>query len=140
MEFRRFDDTLYVRMDKGEEIVETLTHLAKRENLRLAEISGIGATNDFTVGLYNLAEHEYHANTFEGDHEIVSLLGTLTIRHGEPYLHLHMSCAEGDGSVVGGHLTRAVVSATCEVVLRLSQGRVERRHDEDVGLNLFSFQ
>ena len=44
-----------------------------------------------------------------------------------------------DGSVVGGHLNSATVSATCEMFITVLDGTVERRRDDEVGLNLFEF-
>ena len=41
--------------------------------------------------------------------------------------------------MVGGHLNRAMVSATCEMVVTVVPGTVERVFHEDVGLNLFQF-
>lgn len=43
------------------------------------------------------------------------------------------------GQVFGGHLNRAVVSATCEMVVTVIDGKIDRYYDEDVGLNLFKF-
>ena len=37
------------------------------------------------------------------------------------------------------HLNRAMVSATCEMVINIINGRVDRYFDEDIGLNLFEF-
>ena len=59
--------------------------------------------------------------------------------NGEYYAHLHMSAGNDKGEVFGGHLNRAMISATCELVIHVIDGRVERRHDEEVGLNLFEF-
>ena len=39
----------------------------------------------------------------------------------------------------GGHLNRAVISATCEMVITVIDGRVDRFHSEEIGLNLFQF-
>ena len=39
----------------------------------------------------------------------------------------------------GGHLNRAEVSATCEMVIRLIDGRIDRQYDDVTGLNLFKF-
>ena len=73
MEYRRFKDTLFIRMDKGEEILEQLEKVCTAERVKLAQVSAIGAINEFTVGVLRTAEKQYKANNFTGDHEIVSL-------------------------------------------------------------------
>lgn len=139
MEYKRFDNTIVARIDRGEEILEQLKEIALKEEIRLAQISALGAVGDFTVGVFHTAEKEYHANRFTGDWEIVSLTGSITQMNGEYYAHLHMSAGGTDGAVVGGHLNSATVSATCEMFITVYDGTVGRRRDEDVGLNLFSF-
>ena len=52
MEYRRFDDKIVARIDRGEEILEQVKELARRENITLASVTALGATNDFTVGVY----------------------------------------------------------------------------------------
>ena len=139
MEYRRFGDTVVLRIDRGEEILEQLKNVALKEEIRLAEISALGAVNDFTVGVFKTDEKKYYANHFEGAFEIVSLVGTISTMNGEFYAHLHMSAGNDRGEVFGGHLNRAVISATCEMVVRVVDGRVDRSFAEDVGLNLFKF-
>lgn len=139
MEYRRFEDTIIIRMDPGEEILSTLNDVALREDIRLAEVSALGAINEFTVGLYDRGEHRYHSNSFAFDAEIVSLTGTITYANELPYLHLHMSAADKDGRVFGGHLNRAVVSCTCEMAVRLIPGEVGRIQNPETGLNIFQF-
>ena len=111
----------------------------EKENIRLASVEALGATDEFTVGVYNVDEHQYHALTFTGAHEIVSLTGTVNTMNGEYYSHLHMSAANESGAVVGGHLNAARVSATCEMVIRVIDGAVDRFKDDVTGLNLFKF-
>ncbi len=139
MEYKRFQNRIGARIDRGEEIQAQLKEIALREGIRLAEISALGAVNDFTVGVYDTVARKYAANQFAGPFEIVSLTGTLTRQEGKPSLHLHMSCGDGEGRVFGGHLNRAVISATAEIVIRRIPGEVGRRHDETIGLNLFDF-
>lgn len=43
------------------------------------------------------------------------------------------------GQVFGGHLNRTIVSATCEMVINIIDGKVDRYFDEEIGLNLFKF-
>ena len=139
MEYRRFEDTVIVRMDRGEEITEQLQKVAEKEGIRLASVSALGAVNDFTVGVFNTVEKKYYSNHFEGPFEIVSLTGTISTKDGAFYQHLHMSAGDDKGSVFGGHLNRAIVSATCEMVIRVINGEVERAFSEEIGLNLFRF-
>ena len=106
MEYRRFGDTLVVRLDPGEEIVEQLLAVAAQEKIHLAEINGLGAVREFTAGVFRLAEKQFQGNEFRGEFEIVSLTGTLTEQDGKPYAHLHMSAGDREGRVFGGHLSQ----------------------------------
>ena len=140
MEYRKFGNTIFARIDRGEEILEKLKEISVKENIKLAHVSALGATNDFTVGVFNVDEKKYYANSFSGNFEIVSLTGTVTTMDGEFYAHLHMSAGNDKGEVFGGHLNRARISATCEMVITVTDGKVERKFNEDVVLNLFDFE
>ena len=139
MEYRRFGNTIVARIDRGEEILAAVREIAGAEHIQLASVSALGATNDFTVGVYNVDEKQYHANDFKGNFEIVSLTGTINTMDGGSYTHLHMSAGDEKGQVFGGHLNRAVVSAVCEMVITVIDGVVDRRFSEEIGLNLFRF-
>ena len=139
MEYRRFGDTIVARIDKGEEIVGQVRELALKEGIKLASVQALGAVDDFTVGVFKTDEKKYYSNSFKGSYEIVSLTGTINTMDGEFYSHLHMSAGDDKGQVFGGHLNRAQVSATCEMVINLIPGRVDRYFDEESGLNLFKF-
>ena len=139
MEYRRFGDTVVARIDKGEEIVEQVMELVSRERIALASVRALGAVNRFTAGVFKTEEKEYLSNEFQGSFEIVSLTGTVNTMEGRPYCHLHISAGNEKGEVFGEHLNRAEVSATCELVMQVIDGQVDRRFDPDIGLNLFKF-
>ncbi len=139
MDYRRFGDTIVVRIDRGEEILAKMKEMALKENIKLASVTALGAVGDFTVGVFHVDEKKYEANHFTGEFEIVSLTGTISTMKGEYYAHLHMSAGDEKGHVFGGHLNEAIVSATCEMVVQVIDGQVDRVFDEDVGLNLFKF-
>ena len=139
MQFRHFGNKYFVRIDRGEEIMNSLKKFCEEEKITLAEVKALGAVDDFTVGLFDVKEKKYHSNNFKFDAEITSLWGTVTTMNGEVYLHIHMSAGDIHGQVYGGHLSRAVVSATCEMIIDVSEGIVERKMNDDVGLNLFEF-
>jgi predicted DNA-binding protein with PD1-like motif len=139
MDYKRFGNTIIARMDKGEEILQQLEVISQKENIRLASVSALGATNDMTVGVFRTGEKKYYANHFTGDMEIVSLTGTVSTMDGNYYAHLHMSAGDADGHVFGGHLNRCVISATCEMVIQVIDGEVDREFNQEVGLNTFRF-
>ncbi len=139
MDYRRFGSHIIARFDRGEEILACLKEVALKENIKLASVSALGAVDDFTVGVYKVDEKKYYSNHFAGAFEIVSLTGTISTMNGEYYAHLHMSAGDDKGAVFGGHLNAARISATCEMVIDVIDGVVERRADLEVGLNLFEF-
>ena len=139
MDYRRFNNTIIARIDKGEEILEKIKEIALKENIKLANINALGAINNFTVGVFKVNEKKYYSNKFEGNFEIVSLTGTVNTMNGEFYTHIHMSAGNDNGEVYGGHLNTAVVSATCEMVINIIEGTVDRYFDKEIGLNLLKF-
>lgn len=139
MEYRRFNNTIVCRIDRGEEILDKIKEVALKENIKLANVNALGATNEFTVGVFKPEEKKYYSNEFKGDFEIVSLTGTINTMNREFYTHIHMSAGNDKGEVFGGHLNKAVVSATCEMIINIIDGVVDRKFDEDIGLNLFKF-
>lgn len=141
MEYRRFGSKLVVRLERGEEVCAKLLELAERENIRTAAVSGIGASNDVTLGVFDTGTKYYNKTVYNAtDYEIGSVTGNLSRQGDKPYLHLHAVIGSPVmGECHAGHLNAAVISATCELVVDLIEGEVGRRFAEDIGLNLFEF-
>ena len=136
MQFKKFNNKYIVRIDKGEEIVETLKKFCKDNKIKLGSVSGIGAANKIVLGLFETATKKYHSQEFNGDFEIVPLAGNISTMNGETYLHLHANIADTKHNSFGGHLTSAIVSATFEAVIDSINGEVERKFNDEIGLNL----
>ena len=140
MEFKKFSDTYVVRLDRGEEIIASLTELCTKEKIVLGSIEGLGAADHVVVGLYNVGKKEYHKTEFNGPMEITALTGNVSRKDGEVYLHIHISLCDEQMRLLGGHLNECRISATCELFVRAIPGQVNRRFDADgVGLNLYEF-
>jgi len=139
MEYKRFNNTILARIDKGEEIIEKLMEICEKEKVKLANVNALGAVNDFTVGLFDTGEKKYYSTNYTGDYEIVSLTGSVSTMDGKLYNHIHMSAGDRENKVVGGHLNRALVGATCEMFIFVVDGQVDRKFNQEVGLNLLKF-
>lgn len=140
MEYQKFNDTYVLRINKGEEVVSKIKELCEKEDIKLAEITGLGASNLVEIGLFNVNTKEYKTNTFEGMFEITSLIGNVTTKNNETYLHIHINFSDDTNEVKGGHLVRCIISATSEIIINKINGRVERELSEKIGLNLMKFE
>jgi len=137
MKSRKFGDRWFVRIDRGEEIVETLKTFCRKRRIRLGTVTGIGATDRAVVGLFRTDTREYVTRELTGDMEITNLAGNISTLEGRAYLHLHVTLSDPEYRAWGGHLTSAIVSGTLEAVVQEVEGSLERVFDEQVGLNLF---
>ena len=139
MEYKKVKNHIIVRLDVGEEIISSIMNILKNEKISFATVSGIGATNDFTVGTYDVTNQLYKKSNYKGVYEIVSLLGNTSTMNNEPYIHIHMSAADKNNNVVGGHLNEAYISATAEIILNIIETNVDRIKNSNTELNVFMF-
>lgn len=140
MEYRRFGDSLVVRVDRGEELLSALEKVAVQEKIKLATVQGIGACDRVKISLYNVAERSYNPNELHEELELTSLNGNITTKDGEYYGHYHATFGRADGTVMGGHLNEAYISGTGEIFIHMISGELDRTKDEtETGLNLFDF-
>lgn len=139
MEYRCFGETYIVRLDPDEEILTKLAVLAEKEQIRLAEVSGLGALKELRVCVFDTAEKVFYDSSYTEALELLSLSGTITEKEGKPYLHIHAAAGDGTGRAVGGHLKEAIVSATAEIVVHVINGSVGRSFHDKIGLNLLDF-
>jgi hypothetical protein len=139
MVYKLFEDTLVLRLEKGEEVLSSIKKVCETEDIKLGTISGLGAIDYLSVGLYKTKEKEYISNVYQDEFEISSLIGNVTTKNSRVYLHIHANFSDIKNRVVGGHLNKAIVSATAEIFIRKINGSVERELDDVIGLNLMKF-
>lgn len=139
MEYKRFGNKVIARIDKGEEIVASVKEICEKNNIRLGSITGIGAVNKASIGLFETATKQYFIKELEGEMEIPCIVGNISQKNGEIYLHLHVTLADKTFQAYGGHLNYAHVSAISEIVIDIFEGTLERTFNEELGLNSLSF-
>ena len=139
MEYRKLGDTIVLCLMRGEEVLASIRAVCNAEQVRLAEISALGAADHAEIGVYQLAERRFLPRTLEGEMEICALTGNVTRCGDELYLHLHGSLADAEGRVYGGHVNEIRISATAEIFIRLLPGEINRRRDGELGIFLMDF-
>ena len=139
MEYKRIDNTIIARIDRGESIAEKIQKIATAENIKVAQVSGIGAASHLEIGCYQVSEKQYIKHVYDGDFEITSLLGNISQKDGEFYLHLHINAADEKGTAYAGHFNEGIIGGTCELFINIIDTTVERQYDDETGLNVFKF-
>lgn len=139
MEYRKFGSMYVIRLDKGDEIVASLKSLCKSNSITLGWVSGIGAVNKATIGLFETETKRYLSSELSGDFEITALSGNISTMDGEIYLHLHATLSDIKHQTFGGHLNSAFISATGELIVSSIEGAVDREFSSEIGLNLMNF-
>jgi predicted DNA-binding protein with PD1-like motif len=68
--------------------------------------------------------------------ELLSLIGDVALKDGEPQVHPHVVIGKRDGTAHGGHLLQAHVRPTCELVLTESPAHLRKEFDPAAGVAL----
>jgi len=132
----RGERTFVAVFDKDDEVVEGLTAFARRQTLRTSHVTAIGALKDVTLGYFDPVTKNYRKIPVREQVEVLSLLGVITLDGELPKLHAHIVVGGADGNARGGHLLKAHVWPTLEVVIEEVPHYLQRRTDPETGLAL----
>ena len=119
MNYKNFGKTYIINLETHEEFTRELKKFCIENNIFNAKVSAIGAINSVTLGFFDTQKQEYIEQSMHKPFELSSLIGTITTNNigEEPRLHVHATISDKDFRTYGGHLFRAVVSKTIEIVL-----------------------
>jgi uncharacterized protein len=123
--------------ETGDEVIEGLQQFAKETQATAADFTGLGALSDVVVGYFDWEKKDYQKIPVAEQVEVVSLTGNFALgENDKPALHAHIVVAMSDGHTRGGHLLKAHVRPTLEVVVTESPTHLRRKHDPESGLAL----
>jgi len=129
--------TYVLIFDTGDELASGLKKFASEFNLSAASFTAIGALSSVKLGWFDWTTKKYKAAVeLEEQVELLSLIGDIALKDGEPQVHAHVVIGKSDGTAHGGHLLKAVVRPTCEVVLTESPAHLQKQFDSESGLAL----
>jgi len=127
-----------LRLPPGTDLLDGLTSAAKDREITAAWVNVIGAVRKLTFGFYDQETKEYTTLTHDGELEIASAMGNVSMKDGDPFVHLHVVCSGTDGRAIGGHLMPGTEVFVAEVLFQTFRGEGPvREQDEDTGLALW---
>lgn len=113
----------------------TLRQFCQRKRLTNVWFFGIGAVDEVELNVYETTKKGYRKRVFKQQLELVSVNGNVSA---DGTLHAHGAFADRSYQTFGGHIKRAVVSVTGELVLIPLPGKLERAYDRQTDLNLLN--
>lgn len=142
MDYKKMKDTLYIRIDQGENVVEKILDVCEKENIQGGYFQGIGACSRVVVSTYLAEKQEFTDHTISGMIEMISLMGNISSDdEGKQYQHSHgvFSYLKEDGemAVIAGHLKEAKIGYTGEIVLTPSEEKIGRMFDPNIGIDVW---
>lgn len=122
--------------DIGDEVIAALKDFAQREKLASSHFTAIGAFSDLTVAYFDWERKKYLDIPIPEQVEVLTLAGDIGEKDGQPALHAHVVVGKRDGSAHGGHLRKAHVRPTLELILTESPRHLQKTMNSQVGLAL----
>ena len=119
-----------------QEVMQGLLAFAHKHALTAGHITGIGAISHAVIGYFDPQTNTYLRHSEDGQAEVLSLTGNLSLNDNEPLFHVHVALGLRDGSARGGHLFEATARPTVEIILTTFAKPVRRKIDPATGLPL----
>ena len=138
MEYRKFGDKYYIRMDRGDKVVSAIREVCLSEGIKSAIYSGIGGCSSAQIQTFIPEKGEFETEEIQGMLELVSFMGNVvTDSEGKLHQHTHAMFAYKDGDAhknIGGHLKETTVLYTAEIELRPTiGGHIGWKYNEETG-------
>lgn len=131
------EKTFALIYETGDEAIAGLRRFAADHRPRSAHFTAIGAFRDVVLAYFDWPTKRYQDIPVNEQVEVLTLAGDIAWKDdGEPVVHAHVVVGRSDGSTRGGHLKKAHVRPTLELVLVEYPKHLERKPDPETGLAL----
>ena len=122
-------NTTILRLDHGEDVLESILKGVDDSNSTMMLTAGLGMISDFEIGYFD--NGRYITKSFAEAHELLSMQGSVATE-GDPKLHVHVAVANKSHEAFGGHLLRGKVWMSNEICLLKIEGLGSSRQIDEV--------
>ena len=144
MDYRRINDTYYVRIDKGEEIITELLQICGREGIQSAVFTGIGGCSHAEIQTFIPQKGAFETEILDGMLELINITGNIITDDDQLFHHTHAVFSyktESEHKIAAGHMKASTVLYTAEIELRpVIGGVIKRKQDPETGTGFWSFE
>ena len=127
------------RLPHNGDLVGELTRICKDKGITAGRVEVIGAVKKARVGFYNQSEKKYGFRDFDQPMEILAVVGNISIKDGEPFVHAHITLSDSEDRAFGGHLCEGTTVFAAEFrIEEMAGAELVRKPDQTTGLPLWS--
>ncbi len=131
---------IWLQIKNGEDLHSAISNYCLKNNLKAGLIFAIGALKKVKLGFYDQTKKKYLAKAINQPLEILSCLGNISLKDGQPFVHAHLAASDKKGRVYGGHLEKGSLVFACECAILQTTGELlNRKFNKLTGLNLWDF-
>ncbi len=127
------------RLPEGQDPLVALADFCREKGVRAGWLSAIGTLRRAVLGYFDETRREYLRIPVEGFREIASCQGNVSLRDGQPFVHLHIVLSAEDGSTVAGHLLEGETFVGEFYLQEVLGPALVRQFDPQSGLALWTF-
>lgn len=144
MEYRNYNNVIYLRLDKGDEVLSSILGVCAKEKVKSCVFSGIGGCDYVKLGTFRPEEGTYAEYEKEGMLELVSLNGDVKDSDEGSLIHAHACLSyeeEGEIKLLGGHLLSLRVLITAEIeITPVLGGVIKTKPGQIPGTKVWDFE
>lgn len=130
-----------VRLERGEEAIDSLKRFADSRRIGFAAIRAIGTFDRVILGYYDVEARAYKNRSVDKPVEVLNMTGNIARdQDGTRIVHAHVTIGCADYTTLGGHVVEAVVGPTLEIIIETAPATIRRRRDSETGLQLWDFE
>jgi predicted DNA-binding protein with PD1-like motif len=119
MEWKRLRSDIFVRLDQGDRLVESLRKVGDEATFPAAAIlSGVGMLNGIQLGFFDTALDDYRRTDYEGIFDLSVVIGNIVQGVSGYVPHVHAVFNDTLHATLSGH----VMEATCHITMEIFLG------------------
>lgn len=128
--------TFAIILDTNDEVMHCIETFASEQNLKASQFNAIGAFSKATFGFFDFSIKDYKKIEIDEQVEVLNVAGDISLYKNEIKIHAHVVVGKSDGTAHGGHLLKAYVHPTLEIILTESPAYLVREMDKDLHIPL----
>ena len=124
MKYRVDEKEVLIVLETGDEIFESIYKIVEELGIKFSWINGIGAAEKIIMGSYSTSIKDYIRKNFDGEFELASIIGNITTKKSNPFIHIHATISDENCNAFAGHLFSATILLLPDFALK-SQLRIK---------------